>query len=973
MLTIERAVLGRNAERAAENRREFRRRGVLVLNVVSAPGSGKTELIERTLRDLGDRLRAAVIVGDLATDRDARRLARSGALTVQLTTGSICHLEAGMIAHAFAELAPTPLDLLVIENVGNLVCPAAYDLGEDLRIVVMSVTEGEDKPLKYPVIFKTAQAVVISKIDLADVVGFHREEAWANIRGIAPQAQVFELSARTGSGLEAWYHFLLTHVHRTGAGRAARRLVVRGRVQGVGFRPYVCRLAMSLGLAGGVRNVAEGVVIEVEGPGALLSEFQNRLTTEAPAGAVMDEVSVTPVEPTGRVGFEIVPSGPPAAPAVRVPPDRATCPACRAEVFAADNRRRHYPFTSCIECGPRYTIIERLPYDRSATSMRGFTLCPPCATEYHSPADRRFHAEPNACPACGPRLALWDSAGRVLAGTDEAVKAAAALLRAGRIVALKGLGGFQLLVRADDAAAVGRLRQRKQRPGKPFAVMVSSLAEAEELACLTDTERRWLTSPENPIVLVTARPGDRLAPNVAPGLRSVGLFLPTTPLHHLLLAEVGVPVIATSGNRGGEPIVIDEHAAIRDLAGIADAFLVHDRPIVRRADDSVLRLMAGEPMVFRLARGFAPWPLPFLERRATQAGAPPCLATGGHQKVALAAWTGHQAVLAPHLGDMDDVATRVAFQGAVRDWGLLYHFEAATIVCDLHPDYFTTRWAHTQGRPVVAVQHHHAHAAACVTEHGLFGRPVLAFTWDGTGYGPDGTVWGGEVLARSAEGWLRRASLRPFPLPGGEAAIRHPNRTAFGLLYECLGEDGLRQHTELLDALGLSQQEAHLLAAMIRRRLQTPATTSVGRLFDGIAALLLGIREVSYEGEAAIALEAVAAPDAPEWYRVSAGDWRPMLRAMLEDWKAGRDVGAMAGAFHAALAGWAKAESETLPGWDVVLGGGCFQNRLLLERTVALLRDAGRSVYWPRMIPPGDGGLAAGQLATCLLQPTSPR
>jgi hydrogenase maturation protein HypF len=758
----------------------------------------------------------------------------------------------------------------------------------------------------------------------------------------------------------------------------AVRILIRGRVQGVGFRPFVFRLARQYYLGGHARNTPTGVLIELEGDPASLARFQDRLVADAPEAAAIDDLTIEAMPATGRSAFVIEASSPSAPPLTRIPHDAATCVECRQDIFEPRNRRQRYPFTNCTACGPRYSIVEAMPYDRPATAMRRFPMCAACQAEYQAPDGRRFHAQPNACAACGPQVVLWDQQGRSLAGSENALAAAAALLRQGRILAVKGLGGFQLVVRADQAETVLHLRQRKNRPSKPLAVMVPSLEAAEDVAVLGPVERRLLTSSANPIVLVEKRPGS-LPEALAPRVGTAGLFLPTTPLHHLLLAELGLPVVATSGNRSEEPIVTDEREAVGRLSGIADAFLVHDRPIVRHVDDSVVRVVAGQPMTFRLARGYAPLPLPTLEARHC----PPILATGGHQKTALAVWTGTQAILVQHIGDLDNPETRATFGRVVEDLAGLYHFEPAVLACDLHPDYFTTRWAQDRNQPVRQVQHHHAHAVACMVEHDLRDREVLALTWDGTGYGPDGTIWGGEVLRAGCTGFQRVASLLPFPLPGGELAIRRPGRAAFGLLWLLCGEETVLQDDGLRRRLGLLPHEARVLATMIRRGINTPWTASVGRLFDAVAALVLGAHEVSYEGEAAVWLEAVADPTGADEYPlplrppeecepaagdrvIPRGDWRPMLSAILADLASGVEAGVIAARFHNALARWAAVVASRQPLREVVLGGGCFQNRFLTERTLEALGRVNRHVYFSSHIPPGDGGLAVGQLAVAM-------
>jgi len=734
---------------------------------------------------------------------------------------------------------------------------------------------------------------------------------------------------------------------------AAVHMVVRGAVQGVGFRPFVWRLARDCGLRGRIRNGAAGVLLDLEGDENALARFRARLGAEAPAAAVVESIEVVRASWRGYTTLEVVASEPAVGARTRVPPDRVTCQACQREVLASGNRRHEHPFASCSDCGPRYSIISGMPYDRSRTTMERFVPCADCSREYLTPDDRRFHAEPIACPACGPRLTLLDGRGEPVAGREDALAAAAARLLAGEILALQGLGGFQLLVRADDGQAVARLRARKRRPTKPLAVMVASLAEAERLAHLDRAAHDALSSPAGPIVVVERREPWPLAPAIAPGMRTVGLFLPTTPLHHLLLQAVGRPVVATSGNRSSEPIAIEVAEAVGRLGGIADAFLVHDRPIARRLDDSVVRIIGGRLTTLRVGRGLAPLPVAALETAGR--GRAPRLAVGGHLKVAPALWTGSQAVLAQHVGDMEDPETRHQLGVVAADLAELYGIRIEQVACDLHPEYWTTRWAAERWLPTVTVQHHHAHAAAVMAEHGLLDREVLAFTWDGTGWGLDGTVWGGEVLRVRGEHARRVASLRPFPLPGGEAAIRRPERIAWGLA----GEQAA--------LLGLSPQETRLLGTMIARHLHTPATTSVGRLFDAMAALVLGIRGTSYDGEAAARLEAAADPADDAVYPLPDGDWRPLVAAVLEAIRRGEDAAHIAAGIHGALASWAAAVAQREGVRDVVLSGGCFQNALLTTRVAAAVADQGKRVYVPGMIPPNDGGLAVGQLAVALL------
>ena len=759
-----------------------------------------------------------------------------------------------------------------------------------------------------------------------------------------------------------------------GCQQAAVRFVVTGQVQGVGFRPFVYRLARECGLGGYVKNTAAGVVIEVEGWPAQISDFRSALLDRTLTWIA--DVREQAASPQGRHGFQIGRSVSDRRLAVRIPSDRATCAECVQELCDPANRRHRHPFITCTSCGPRYSLIDAMPYDRSGTTMNRFEMCRVCREEYADPFARRLHNQSNSCLQCGPTVGLLSAPGDNIGAGLEAIEAAARILRSGQIVTVKGLGGFQLLARADSSEAIARLRRRKYRPTKPLAIMVSSLQSAERLADVDAIERQALLAPENPIVLLNRKRAEpEVCSQIAPNLNTLGIMLPTTPLHHLLLRSVGCPVVATSGNRSEEPIITSDEQALMQLAGIADAFLVHDRPIVRALDDSVCRVIAGRATTFRLARGYAPLTLPALEGF----GAEPALATGGHQKNAVALFSGAQAILAQHVGDLDDPGTRDVLNNVCNGLLGLYDFDPSLIACDLHPDYFTSHWARQRGVPTIAVQHHHAHAVAAMTEHDLLGEDVLAFAWDGTGFGTDGTIWGGEAIQANAASFHRVASVLPFALPGGDAAIREPRRIAFALLYEFLGREKLLGASHLLRRLQITRPQARLLCTMIHRRVNTPMTSSIGRLFDGVAALVLGAGAVFYEGEAAIWLEAVADENVTESYdfplgwpngtgptSCPRGDWRPMLRSILADLDADASPGVIAARFHNALANWAAAVAVQHPSLKIVLTGGCFQNRFLAERTLHILEAHKRQIYLHAKIPPGDGGLAAGQLAVAL-------
>jgi hydrogenase maturation protein HypF len=739
----------------------------------------------------------------------------------------------------------------------------------------------------------------------------------------------------------------------------ALRLTLTGRVQGIGVRPAVARFAAELALDGSIRNTRRGVEVHVEGGADRVAQFENELAGRLPSAARVERVEREAAPPTACESFEILASGGDAPVAARVPIDAVACAACLDEVASGDDRRHAYAFTSCTDCGPRYSILETLPYEREQTSMAPFAMCPQCRTEYASPADRRFHAQTNACPACGPRVTCRDARGRALATESEAIEAAAQAIREGRIVALRGLGGYQLIVDATSPEAVRRLRQRKQRHGKPLAVMVASLDRAEQLAVLDSQERQLLQGEAGPVVVARARAGSSLAAAVAPDMNTIGVMLPTTPLHAVLLRACRTPLVVTSGNREGEPLAYDARQAQESLSGIADLYLDHDRAIRRSVDDSVVRVMAGRAVTLRLARGLAPLPL---QLSATEA----ICALGGHQKVALALSNGEQALLGPHLGDMDSLPARERFEKHYDDLHALYGVAPRELVTDAHPDYFTRGWAEQQRLPRRSVQHHHAHVVAGMLEHGWLERTVLGVAFDGTGYGDDGTIWGGEMLLTTATGFRRAGRLRPFPLPGGEKAVREPWRVAVALVHEACG-------AESAAALTFGSGDAPALLPVLRSRRFSPLTSSAGRLFDGVAALALGIERCQYEGQAAVLLEAVCDETEPGSYRIDVRedglielDWRPLVQAVLRDRNAGLSPGAIAMRFHRGLALAIVALATRYAHLPVVLGGGVFQNRILVELLDRQFASMRQPLGLPGVVPPGDGGLAAGQLAVAL-------
>ena len=821
---------------------------------------------------------------------------------------------------------------------------------------------------------------------------------------------------------------------------SARRLAitVRGVVQGVGFRPFVYNAAHARGLRGWVQNEAGAVQIEVEGESAAVEDFVKALRHAPPPQARIEAMEVAPIPCTADTDgeFRIRPSGKRGAPGPTIPADLGTCAECLEEIRTSGERRYQYPFTNCTNCGPRWSIIETLPYDRPRTSMARFAMCPSCRSQYENPADRRFHAQPIACPECGPQLGVIDADGSPGATGQEALGQAARAILSGQTVALKGLGGFQLVCDATNRKAVALLRQRKRRPDKPFAVMLASVDEVRARCEVSDDEAATLQSPQAPILLLRRKEGSGekrkaesgkralvcdhrlplsafrfplspplipLAPEIAPGNPYLGVMLPYSPLHHLLMAAVGRPVVCTSGNLSEEPMAIATEDALDRLRGFADLFLVHDRPIVRPVDDSVARFGPHGLQLLRRARGYAPLPID------VGISGPIVLAVGGHLKNAVALSLGSQVVLSPHVGDLDNVLSVEVHQRVIEDLVRFFRVAPQVVACDLHPDYASTRHAEKLaaqwGVPLVRVQHHEAHLAACVAEHRL-GGAVLGFSWDGTGYGTDGTVWGGEAIEWDGSGLRRLAHLRQFSLPGGDRAVREPRRSALGVLFEILGP-AAEEHA----AAWFRPEELKVLLRSLGRPRLSARTSSMGRLFDAVAALCGLPTAVSFEGQAAMALEYAADAECHEAYplplcvaqppsavvqsvgvpllrRSSAasqsdrtacpapssgspviGDWEPMIRQVLADRAAGEPVARISARFHNALADWAVAVARRWGGSQVVLSGGCFQNALLTQRVQSRLAQAGFNIFTHRQVPPGDGGIPLGQVYYVLSRP----
>ncbi|RMF00904.1 MAG: carbamoyltransferase HypF [Chloroflexi bacterium] len=760
------------------------------------------------------------------------------------------------------------------------------------------------------------------------------------------------------------------------------RVEIQGAVQGVGFRPFVYRLASELGLTGWVINNSQGVFIEAQGTQAALDEFTARLPAEKPPLARITRLTTTPLALTTRYAkFDIRHSDDHGPKTALLLPDAATCPDCLAEILNPTDRRAGYPFTNCTNCGPRFSIIRALPYDRPNTTMRKFRMCPACQAEYDNPADRRFHAQPNACPVCGPQVQLAMNNEQLTkncepCGRDTALQKTAEILRRGGIVAVKGLGGFHLMADAANPDAVARLRERKQRPGKPLAVMAATLEQARALVQISAAAETALQAVEAPILLLPKQPDAPLAPNVAPDNPNLGVMLPYTPLHHLLLRQFGGALVATSGNLSDEPICTDNDEAARRLGPIADAFLLHNRPIERHVDDSVAWHVEGQIRLLRRARGFAP--LPVLLRDDI----PTVLAVGAHLKNTVALSVNNQVFISQHIGDLETAESLAAFERVIADFLRMYDAEPALIAHDLHPDYLSTKWALDQLQmpngerrtaggntepeiKLVGVQHHHAHLAACLAENHEAG-PALGVIWDGTGFGTDGTIWGGEFLLGNAATFERAAHLRPFRLPGGDAAVKEPRRTALALLWELFGADALEMD-DLPPIRTFSPAERRLLGQMLNKGLNAPLTTSAGRLFDGVAALVGLHPRVSFEGQAAMALECAADPTErgayPLPYAPPGLEWRPLVDAVLADLQRGASPGIISARFHNGLAAAIVRVAQDVGQETVALSGGCFQNRRLTEQVAGQLRQAGFRVLLHRHVPPNDGGISLGQIA----------
>ncbi len=768
-----------------------------------------------------------------------------------------------------------------------------------------------------------------------------------------------------------------TSAHRQDSDKVMRlQIVLSGMLQGVGFRPFVFRTASALSLNGWVQNTLQSVRIEVEGQKELLENFLTVLAKEAPSNANIQGIETCYLEPAGYSQFEIEESDTEGLPESLMLPDMATCRECLAEIFDPAERRYLYPFTNCTQCGPRYTLIESLPYDRTRTGMKSFPMCALCKEEYRNPADRRFHAQPVCCPECGPHLELWDGAGLTVSSHQRALLMTVDALNEGHIIAIKGVGGFHLMTLATQNDTVIKLRERKNRKDKPFALLYPSLDAVRNHCDVSALEERLLRSPQGPIVLLRRKREElvsSVSQQVAPGNPYLGVMLPSNPLHHLLMDRVGQPVVCTSGNLSEEVVCTDEKEALKRLTGIADYFLVHNRPIIRHADDSIVQVLLGQSQMLRRARGYAPSPITLSD------SLPKCIAVGGHIKNTLAWSNGKNILISPHLGDLGNDTTRSIFKTTMDSTIEYFQANPEFIACDTHPDYASSVYAQRAVQPMIPVQHHVAHAFSCMAENQLQ-PPFLAVVWDGSGYGMDGTLWGGEFFHVTEEKIGRFASFKSFRLPGGNQAIREPRRSALGALFELMGEESC----DVLPILQAFQgSEIKVLKTLLTKNINCPTTSSCGRLFDA-AAFLAGSNAInSYEGQAAMTLEfASEASNSKEIYPIEVApsensrtgkyapdyiiNWMPMIRALLNDCTQNFCRSTMSRKFHNTLAEAVVLIAEKLEEKQVLLTGGCFQNRILSETVTQRLRGKNFEPYWHRQVPPNDGGLALGQLvAAC--------
>lgn len=741
------------------------------------------------------------------------------------------------------------------------------------------------------------------------------------------------------------------------------KIVIRGVVQGVGFRPFIFRLAKELGIKGWIINSSQGVFIDAEAERNTLESFIIRIETDKPKNSYIQSFEHTWLDAEGFASFEIRESKESGIKTALVLPDISTCNDCLEEIFDPDNRRYLYPFTNCTNCGPRYSIIADLPYDRCKTTMGEFEMCPECRAEYSDPLNRRFHAEPTACPKCGPQVTLTGIDGKVLYEKHEAILGAVKALRDGKIIALKGIGGYQLLCDASNAEGVRTLRKRKRRSEKPFALMFPDPEMVKAECEVSESEMRLLNSVEAPIVLLKKKKNilSAISSECAAGNPYLGVMLPYSPLHHILMKELGLPIVATSGNISEEPICINEPEAYEKLADIADYFLIHNRKILRHVDDSIARIAGGNEVMLRRARGYAPLPIVLNNINGVT------LAAGPHLKNTIAVNKLNNVFISQHIGDLENVESINAFKRVINDIRSFYELAPEKVICDLHPDYISTKHAESLQLPLYKVQHHYAHVLSCMAENELDGDDLLGVSWDGTGYGTDGTIWGGEFIVPQGVNFRRAAYFKPFRLPGGEQAIHDVWKIGLALLYSIYG----KEFTELDNISFLKRNDIGLVKQLLEKNINSPVTTSAGRLFDGVSAII-GIRNTaSFEAQAAMELE-FAADDfkTNEYFSFSidgTGDslifnWENIIKGIIADLNGSVPKGIIAAKFHNSLAEAIVQIAQKLNFTKVLLTGGCFLNKYLFEKSVNRLTEEGFKVYTQQRVPPGDGGISLGQM-----------
>jgi hydrogenase maturation protein HypF len=745
------------------------------------------------------------------------------------------------------------------------------------------------------------------------------------------------------------------------------KISIRGAVQGVGFRPFIFKLANSLGLKGYVLNSPQGVTIEAEGNQNTFDEFIKRIEIEKPSISLIQNIAIENLDNIGYKNFIIKKSKLDGSPNALVLPDIATCDECCEEIFNPLDRRYLYPFTNCTNCGPRYSIIESLPYDRARTTMKNFNMCSDCLEEYGNPENRRFHAQPNACPVCGPHAELWDKNGKVLFTHNEAILESVQKIREGKILAIKGLGGFHLVVDAQNTEAIKRLRNAKNREEKPFALMYPDIRAIGNDCDLSDEEKKIIQSAQSPIVLVKKSKGCKISEFAAPGNPTLGVMLPYTPLHHILMHQIQTPVVATSGNLSEEPMCIDENEAIIRLKNIADLFLVHNRPIYRHVDDSITRIILNEKVILRRARGYAPLPV-MIDNKSEKN----ILSVGGHLKNTIAVLKGNEVFISQHIGDLETKESYRSFCNTIDKFKEIYKINPEIVIRDLHPDYVSSKYAKENFKGVIEVQHHIAHILSVIAENELTGN-LLGIAWDGAGYGTDKTIWGGEFFHFKKNEINRIAHLKKFKLVGGESAFKEIYKCAFGALYEIFGDDILNSgFLKSVKENFITQNEASIYLTMLKKNINSPECSSAGRLFDAVASILNIRQKVSFEGQAAMELEFLTdGVNSDEKYDfdiikdindIFIVDWTSIIRQIIND-KNKLPLNLISAKFHNTLVNIIVTIAKLVNEKTVALSGGCFQNKYLLEKSIRTLQKEGFNVYWNREVPANDGGISLGQIA----------